>query len=136
MKRDTPARRPRANTYDPDKAHIKTIQHHREKPKHTTFTQDMRKQIVKLLTYEKLSPELITRKARQQNPDFVSHETIYQWIWTMKHSNRREDQPHRLLYRGLKHGRDVGKKSSAWIVGHHRPGFPENHFNKNFHQGC
>lgn len=112
LKRNTPARGPKANIYDPDKAQIKTIQRHREKPKHTTFTQDMRKQIVKLLTYEKLSPELITRKARQQNPDFVSHETIYQWIWTMKHSNRREDQPYRLLYRELKHGRRRRKRGN------------------------
>ncbi|MEO0133040.1 MAG: IS30 family transposase [candidate division WOR-3 bacterium] len=112
LKRNTPARGPKANIYDPDKAQIKTIQRHREKPKHTTFTQDMRKQIVKLLTYEKLSPELITRKARQQNPDFVSHETIYQWIWKMKHSNRREDQPYRLLYRELKHGRRRRKRGN------------------------
>lgn len=40
----------------------------------------MRRQIVKQLAVEKLSPELIAQSGQKDNPDFVSHETIYQWI--------------------------------------------------------
>lgn len=65
----------------------------------------MRKQNVKQLVIEKLSPELITASGRQRNPDFVSHETIYRWIWEMKHSHKREYRPYQLLHKDLRHGR-------------------------------
>lgn len=90
LKRNTPKRGRGAKEYNPDLAHMKTQRRHRDKNKRTTFTDEMRGQIVKQLAVEKLSPELIAQMGRRDNPDFVSHETIYQWIWAMKHSHKRE----------------------------------------------
>lgn len=112
LKRNTPKRGRRAKEYNPQRAHMKTERRHREKNKHITFTDDMRLQIDTQLTVEKLSPELITVCGRKGNPDFISHETIYRWIWDMKFSHKREDQPFQLLYKDLKHGRRRRKRGN------------------------
>ena len=72
----------------------------------------MRGKIAKQLAVEKLSPELIAQMGCRENADFVSHETIYQWVWAMKHSHKRQDQPYRLLYTDLKHGRIRRKRGN------------------------
>jgi len=72
----------------------------------------MRKQIVEWLTVEKLSPELISVLGRAQDNDFVSHETIYTWIWSMKHSHRKENRPFQDLYQELRHGRRRRKRGN------------------------
>ncbi len=112
LKRNTPKRGRGAKEYNPDRAHMKAERRHREKNKHITFTDEMRRQIVKHLAVEKLSPELIAQNGRKDNPCFVSHETIYQWIWNMKHSHKREDEPYQLLYKDLKHGRRRRKRGN------------------------
>lgn len=112
LKRNTPKRGRGANEYNPDRAQMKAQRRHQEKNKHVTFTDEMRRQIVKQLAVEKLSPELITEMGRRGNPDFVSHETIYQWIWAMKHSHKQQDQPYQLLYKDLRHGRRRRKRGN------------------------
>jgi IS30 family transposase len=112
LKRNTPKRGKGAKEYNPDRAHMKAQRRHQEKNKHITFTDEMRRQIVKQLTTEKLSPELIAHRGRKDNPQFVSHETIYQWIWAMKHSHKQEDQPYQLLYKDLRHGRRRRKRGN------------------------
>jgi len=91
---------------------MKTQRGHQEKNKYVTFTEEMRRQIVKQLAVEKLSPKLITEMGRRGNPDFVSHETIYQWIWAMKHSHKQQDRPYQLLYKDLRHGRIRRKRGN------------------------
>ena len=112
LNRNTPKRGRRAKEYDPARAQMKTERRHHHKPKSQKFTDAMRKQIIKQLTVEKLSPELITVSGRRDNPDFVSHETIYRWIWDMKHSHTKESQPFQLLYKELKHGRRRRKRGN------------------------
>jgi IS30 family transposase len=112
LKRNTAKRGRGAKLYRPDKAQQKTELRHKIKPKCFSFTADMRKQIVKWLTVEKLSPELITAKGRQEYGNFVSHETIYKWIWETKHSHRKEHQPYQLLHQELKHGRRHRKRGN------------------------
>lgn len=112
LKRNTAKRGRGAKVYNPGKAQQKTHLRHKTKPKCFSFTADMRKQIVKWLTVEKLSPELITAKGRQEFGNFVSHETIYNWIWQTKHSHRKEHQPYQLLYQELKHGRRHRKRGN------------------------
>ena len=56
------------------------------------------------MTHEKFSQELIEFEGRKQLGDFVSHETIYKWIWSCKHGNRREDKQDKKLYQHLAHG--------------------------------
>lgn len=112
LKRNTPNRGRGAKEYNPERAQMKAQRRHQEKNKHITFTNEMRRQIVKQLTIEKLSPELITQMGRRDNADFVSHETIYQWIWAMKRSHKREDEPYQLLYKDLRHGRRRRKRGN------------------------
>ena len=112
LKRNTPKRGRGAKLYDPEKAQMKTEGRHRGKNKHTTFTDGMRRQIVEQLTIEKWSPELISQIGRQHDPGFVSHETIYQWIWDMKHGRKREDRPYQHLYKDLRHGRRRRKRGN------------------------
>ena len=112
LKRNTAKRGRGAKLYKPDNAQKKTELRHKIKPKCFSFTADMRRQTVKWLTVEKLSPELITAKGRHEYGNFVSHETIYQWIWECKHSHRKEHQPYQQLYQELKHGRRRRKREN------------------------
>lgn len=112
LMRNTPKRGRCAKEYDAEKAHQKTERRHREKNKSITFTDAMREKISKQLVEEKLSPELITQIGRKDDPNFVSHETIYRWIWAMKHSEKRKDQPYKLLFRDLRHGRRRRKRGN------------------------
>lgn len=61
------------------------------------------------LTTEKLSPELISGHWQVMGIDGVSHETIYQWIWTGK---RTGDPADKNLYKHLKHGRRKRKRGN------------------------
>src|SRR4051794_4682095 len=63
-------------TYDPDKAQEKTDKRHRTKKKSIRFTEEMKNQARDWLINEKLSPELISAKGKQELGDFVSHEAI------------------------------------------------------------
>lgn len=101
---------PRKNIYDPDIASQKTQARHRFKPKKTVFTDGMKKLIIKWMSRKRWSPELIAAKARLCKIDMVSYETIYQWIWKMKNSNRRENLPFKNIYKYLKHGRRRKKR--------------------------
>ena len=112
LNRNTPKRGIGAKEYNPQRAQLKAERRHKEKNKQIIFTDEMRKRIVKQLAVEKLSPELITQVGRKDNPDFISHETIYRWIWDMKHSHKQEDQPYQLLYKDLKHGRRRRKRGN------------------------
>lgn len=113
IRRNTPRRGIGAKRYDPNRAQMKTERRHKQKPKRRKFTEGMRRQIVTWLRVEKLSPELMTVLGRLIDPNFISHETIYKWIWAMKFSKRREDRSCRLLYRELRHGRRKRKRGNC-----------------------
>lgn len=101
---------PRRSIYDPDIAWQKTKVRHRFKPKKIVFTDDMKKLIIRWMSRKRWSPEIIAAKARQKKIDMVSYETIYQWIWSMKKSHRRENHPFKNIYKYLKHGRRRKKR--------------------------
>jgi IS30 family transposase len=98
--------------YNPVSAQRKTWLRHYQKPKCQRFTQAMKQRVARLLRTEKLSPELVSVLGRQQDPGFVSHEAIYQWIWEMKFSHCRQDRPFHGLYRELRHGRRRRKRGN------------------------
>lgn len=98
--------------YNPLSAQNKAEKRHCSKPKRRRFTHKMRRQVAQMLTTRKLSPELISVLGRQNDPEFVSHETVYKWIWAMKFSHRGEDRPFNRLYRELKHGRRRRKRGN------------------------
>jgi IS30 family transposase len=109
--------------YSAARAQEKTADRHRRKAKRIVFTQEMREQIVKWLKVEKLSPELISVVGKNYNPNFVSDETIYKWIWACKYDFRRAHRQYRKLYKLLKHSRKRryrgSKRDSRGII-HHR----------------
>ena len=104
LKRNVPRRGIGARKYAAEKAQIKTNNRHRFKPKQIRFTEEMKDLARGWLEAKKLSPEFIRHVGKKELGDFVSHETIYQWIWDSKQSHRREMQPDKLLYLHLKHG--------------------------------
>ena len=112
LARNTPKRGMGAKLYKAERADGKAKLRHQLKAKHCLFTLEMKDQIIKWLTVEKLSPELIAVKGNLEFDRFVSHETIYTWIWEMKHSKRKEDRPYRKLYQELKHGRRRRKRGN------------------------
>jgi len=63
----------------------------------------LKKRIVGLLTYQKWSPELISKRLLKESEFCVSHETIYKWIWMAKHSNHRDHKEYKKLYKQLRH---------------------------------
>ena len=103
LKRNAPQRGQGALIYKAANAQEKTTKRHREKNKRIRFTEEMKSQCRVLLEQERYSPELITAYGRKEFGDFVSHETIYKWIWTGKHSHRRERKKDKLLHKYLKH---------------------------------
>lgn len=86
-------------------AQQKTQYRHRCKPKKIRFSQQMKQRIADRMKTDRLSPELIWAQARCEGWPMVSHETIYTWLWNMKHSGRCSDRPFKKLYRYLKHAR-------------------------------
>ncbi len=110
LRRNTPKRGRGAKCYHAARAHLKTMSRHKEKPKHIRFTDAMKKRIKFWMEQDRLTPELIVATAAAQGMNMVSHEAIYQWIWDMKHGNKKKNIPFKNLYRNLKHGRRRQKR--------------------------
>ena len=108
LKRNIALRGRTANEYVASNAERKTRLRHELKPKKIVLTTEMKRQIIPYLTIEKWSPEFIS----QALPDMASHETIYQWIWDCKHSNRQENIEYKNLYTHLKHGKRRQKRGN------------------------
>ena len=56
------------------------------------------------MTQRRFSPELVAAHWKKQGTKSVSHETIYRFIWTCKHSNKRIHAEYKDLYKYLRHG--------------------------------
>jgi len=113
FKRNIPKRGKGAKQYSSYKAQQKTLFRHEHKTKHLKFTSKMKELIVRWMSKEKLSPELIYAKAVEAGIEMVSHEAIYQWIWQCKQSHKRKDMPFKELYKHLKHGRRHRKRGKT-----------------------
>lgn len=112
LRRNTRSTGPGAKVYDAEFAHRQANRRRAEYYPHRRFTLQMKDWIAHLLVEEKLSPELITQRGRKEFGYFVSHETIYTWIWEMKKSTRQVDAPYKYLYNELKHGRRRRKRGN------------------------
>jgi len=102
-KRNTAKRGRTAGSYVAVNAQRRTDSRHKEKPKQILLTQQMKERIAGLLRIEKWSPELISKRLAIEGEPCVSHERIYQWIWSMKRSNKRVDVQYSNLYKHLRH---------------------------------
>jgi len=96
-------RRNGARQYLATTAQYFNAKRHRQKRKHTVFDLEMKRFITKQLRVKKWSPELISALGRQWRDDFISHEWIYQWIWSMKFSQCKADKKHQSLFKYLRH---------------------------------
>jgi IS30 family transposase len=110
LKRNTGSRGYGATLYRAKNAQRRTALRHKEKPKKKYFTQEMKVLSRGWLMNERLSPEFIHAEGQKQIKDFVSHETIYKWIWDCKHTHRKENQGDERLYKYLAHGRRRRKR--------------------------
>jgi len=112
LRRNTRRGGPLANKYDAQYAQWRVGSRQQERYPYRRFSPQIRAQILPWLTVEKLSPELITARGRERFGEFISHETIYKWIWKMKGSAHQADAPYRYLYQHLKHGRRRRKRGN------------------------
>lgn len=112
LKRNTPQRGKGALEYRAKNAHRRTVLRHKEKSKHQHFTTEMKVFCRAKLVDDKWSPEFISIKGAEFFGDFVSHETIYKWIWQMKAGNKRKDKQDKKLYAHLAHGRRRRKRGN------------------------
>jgi len=110
IKRNVPKRGRGAKKYSSEKAQRKTGFRHEHKTKRLRFTVKMKQIAMQWMTTDRLSPELIYARAVKEGKQMVSHETLYDWIWKMKKSNRKTDLPYKNLYRCLKHGKRHRKR--------------------------
>jgi len=84
LKRNIPKRGRGALEYKAKNAQRRTDIRHHTKPKHIRFTDEMKIKSRGLLQVQKFSPELIHEQGKAELGDFVSHETLYKWIWKCK----------------------------------------------------
>lgn len=110
LKRNVAKRGKGAKEYHSNNAWRKTRLRHETKPKRVRFTLKMKLLIQQWMMQERLTPELIYARAIKEGKPMVSHETIYSWIWQMKHSNKKTTQPYKQLYKYLKHGKRHRKR--------------------------
>lgn len=103
LKRNMPRRGRTAGHYIGEHAQGRTDRRHSKKPKRIVLDAELKKRIEGLLKHEKWSPELISKRLAREREKCASHETIYRWIWTAKHSNHRRHRGYKGLYRYLRH---------------------------------
>lgn len=103
LQRNVPKRGRTAFKYIGEHAQRKTDQRHSEKTKKVLLTDRLKVRVASLMSHEKWSPELISKRLAIEGESCVSHETIYKWIWTAKHSNHRDHRLYRQLHKDLRH---------------------------------
>lgn len=112
LKRNIPKRGRTASLYLGEHAQRKTDSRHKAKTKRIYFSDDLKKRIAGLMSYEKWSPELISDRLAKESEYCVSHQTIYKWICTAKHSKHRDHSVYQGLYKHLRHtGRRQKRKN-------------------------
>jgi transposase, IS30 family len=104
--------RPGGRYYSARKAQKSTLRRHRHKRKFSKFSLAMKRRVLRWLKQEKFSPEIISKIGRRVDRNFVSHEAIYQWIWSMKDNHFRKNRPYKHLYRFLKNFRRHRKRGN------------------------
>nr|WP_306475425.1 helix-turn-helix domain-containing protein [Maribacter sp. 4U21] len=76
------------------------------------LTGQLKARIAHLMRYNKWSPELIAKRLLKEGEYCVSHETIYKWIWTAKHSHHRKHRDYKNHYKHLRHTGRKQKRSN------------------------
>lgn len=111
FRRNIPSRGITAKEYIANRAQERTDVRHQIKRKRIRFSSGLKDQARRWIIEEKLSPELVSARFSQTDLS-ISTETIYQWIWQSKWSNRREHKIDKYLYTHLKHGKRRRKRGA------------------------
>lgn len=111
FRRNIPRTGPYTKDYDASRSQERTLRRHYSKYKRIRFSLELKEQARKWIIEEKLSPELVSVRFSQQSVSICT-ETIYQWIWKCKWSNRKEHLVDKYLYTHLKHGKRRRKRGS------------------------
>jgi len=113
LNRNVSKRGRHAKIYDSERAQTKTVKRHKEKRKnrrleewHLTYIRDK-------LIKERWSPEYISERGKLEFGDFVSHETIYKYIWECKHSNKKKLRNDKDLHKFLRHHNRRQKRKNS-----------------------
>jgi len=72
--------------YDPQYAQYRHDMRKEQRFRRKKFTPEMEQEARRLLTQYQLSPEQITGICKANHIPMVSHERLYQWIWSDKHT--------------------------------------------------
>lgn len=112
LKRNTPKAGVGGNQYLASNAQRRTKVRHQEKPKAIKLTEEVKDICRHWLENEKYSPEIISVEGRRIYGSFVSHETLYKWIWNCKHRNLFADRKDKRLYLKLRHCRRRRKRGN------------------------
>lgn len=112
LKRNVNARGKYANIYKAERADNKAQARLKTKNKSIRFTDKMLVYIRKKMIKERWSPELISHRGKMDFGEFVSHETIYQYIWTAKKSNHTKYRQDKALHTYLRHNKRRQKRKN------------------------
>jgi len=99
--------------YDSVRAQSKAEKRHKEKHKHIRLQEWHLAYIRQKLKEQRWSPELISKRVKLELGDFVSHETIYNYIWTCKSSNKRVYRKDKDLHKYLRHHKRRQKRKNS-----------------------
>lgn len=112
LKRNVAKRGQGAKIYVASKAQVKTQIRHKKKKKRILFSDDLIKQMRDWMIDKRYSPELVSAQWIKDGIKGVSHETMYQFIWKCKHSNKTGIKEYKQLYKLLKHGKRRRKRGN------------------------
>ena len=125
LRRNKAAKGPYSKTYAGRIAQRRYSDRQLSKPKNTRFTPQMKQEARHWLKEDRLSPELISATWKKNGQPAVSHERLYQWIWSAKTSKHRDLIQDSELYMCLRHGKRRQKrgnqKHTRGIIKHRIP---------------
>jgi len=113
LKRNTAKRGKGAGVYKAELSQKKSQLREKKKPKKKHLTSKMLSFIRKKLKGPRWSPEFISAKGKEKYGYFVSPETIYDYVWMTKKSNKREYAIDKELHKYLRHNKRYSKRSKT-----------------------
>ena len=101
-----------AKIYNADNAQKKTDIRHHLKQKQTRFSLPLKEQMLEWMNVKKYSPELVSKQWKIDGIEGVSHECIYDFIWSCKHSQKRINKRFKESYKLLKNRKRRRKRGN------------------------
>jgi len=113
LNRNVNKRGKHAGSYCSERAQKKTQGRHKSKPKYKRLKEWHLRYMRDKLKKDKWSPEYICERGKLLFGDFVSHETIYNYIWMCKSSNKRKYKKDKQLHKHLRHHKRRQKRKNS-----------------------